>query len=190
MALIISGAVLGLLVAAMTGPLILLIGTAGGLTAIFYSAPPCLVCRGLGDLSIALSFGVLPLVGTVYVQTGEMPALAWWAGAAIGCFVAAILWANSIPDIKADRKAGKLSLPVRLGERYAWVGLPLLFALGFLLLAAAPLPAACYLALMAAGSALIATRAMLQGRMMPALPLTIGTHAVVCILLTLGLMIG
>ncbi|MGF1547020.1 MAG: prenyltransferase [Thiotrichales bacterium] len=189
-ALTFAGAVLGLLVGALSGPALLAIGLLGGLLAIFYSAPPCLSCRGLGDVAILVSFGVLPVIGTVYIQTGAFPPQAWWMGASVGCFVAAILWANSIPDITADRKAGKWTLPARLGAARARFGLPIIFGLGFLLLILAPLPTWSRLALLAMVPAGLAVTRLFQGRVAQALPLTIMTHVAFSVLLTLGLVLA
>ncbi|MEJ2644562.1 MAG: prenyltransferase [Gammaproteobacteria bacterium] len=185
-ALLAAGAFLGLGLAWFAGPFILAAGLVGGLLAIFYSAPPCLACRGLGDLVVAVCFGLLPVIGTVYIQLGTIPGSAVWTGAAVGCFVAAVLWINAIPDIDADRHAGKLTVPARLGARRAAFGLPVLFLSGFALLAAAPLPAGTRLAGLAVVPAAIATRALLRGRLMPAIPLTLATHAGVCLLLVVG----
>jgi len=181
-----AGALLGLGFTATSGLFILWLGLLGGLLAIFYSAPPCLACRGLGDVVIAVCFGVLPLVGTVYIQSGVVANEAIWAGAIIGCFVAAILWINSIPDIEADRQAGKMTLPVRLGRRLAPYGLIALFALGFLLVLLAPLSSGKYLSLLAAVPAALAVDKLLRGQMIPAIPLTLATHASVSILLMVG----
>ena len=181
-----SGALLGLAFTAVSGLFILWLGLLGGLLAIFYSAPPCLACRGLGDLVIATCFGVLPVLGTVYIQTGSMAAEAIWAGAIIGCFVAAILWINSIPDIEADRSAGKMTLPVRLGSQRAPYGLIALFVLGFVLVVVAPLASGKYLALLAVVPATMAIINLRRGQMIPAIPLTLATHASVTILLMVG----
>jgi 1,4-dihydroxy-2-naphthoate octaprenyltransferase len=181
-----SGALLGLAFTAVSGLFILWLGIVGGLLAIFYSAPPCLACRGLGDFVIATCFGVLPVVGTVYIQTGSLANEAIWAGAIIGCFVAAILWINSIPDIEADRQAGKMTLPVRLGTQRAPYGLIALFVMGFALVVLAPLSSGKYLALLAIAPATMAIINLLRGQMIPAIPLTLATHASVSILLMVG----
>ncbi len=185
-ALLAGGALVGLWLAWVSGPLILGIGLAGGLLAIFYSAPPCLACRGLGDLVVGTCFGILPLAGTSYIQLGHVPPVALWTGASVGTFVAAILWVNSIPDIDADRQAGKLTLPVRLGARRARYGLPALFVLGFAMLLPAGLPTGGYLVLLAVVPAAIASQTLLRGNLMPAIPLTLATQASQCILLTVG----
>ena len=183
-----SGAFLGLLMAAVAGAFVLAIGLVGGLLAIFYSAPPCLACRGLGDFAIAACFGLLPVAGTEYIQAGLVSPANLWLGGAVGCFVAGILWINSIPDIEADRAAGKLTLPVRLGRDRAPYGLLTLFVTGFALIALGPLPRGAWLALLAIVPAGIAMRMLLRGQLMPAIPLTLATHASVCILLVAGLL--
>ena len=186
--LLAAGALLGLAIAALAGPFVLAIGLVGGTLAIFYSAPPCLACRGLGDFVIALCFGVLPVAGTEYIQAGTVSTANWWLGAAVGCFVAAILWINSIPDIDADRSAGKWTLPARLGPQLAPYGPLVLFVVGFLLIALGPVPAGTWLALLAAFPAGMAMRVLLRGQLLPAMPLTLATHASVCLLLVAGLL--
>lgn len=186
-----GGALCGMVAVWFTGPLLLAMGIFGGLLAVCYSAPPCLVCHGLGDAVVAIAAGLLPVVGTTLMLTGELSAAAAWAGASIGCFVAAILWANSIPDIAADRLAGKWTIPARLGPRLASLLLPAWFVAGFLLLLPARLPPP--LALIALAAMLpagIATRALLQGRTAAALPMVIATQVVFCVLLIVGLLMA
>lgn len=185
--LLAAGGIMGLAMSWFVGPILLILGVAGGLVAFFYSAPPCLSCRGLGDLAVAVCFGVLPVVGTSLILGGQIPAPAWWLGAIIGCFVAAILWANSVPDIAADRQAGKWTLPARIGPPAARRALPLWFAAGFVLLVASPLPRAAWIALLAIVPAAMASKAALENRLESALPLTILTHACVGLLLIVGL---
>lgn len=187
-ALMVVGAGLGLAIVWSTGPLLLLIGVVGTLLAIIYSSPPCLACRGLGDLVIGVCFGILPVVGTTLVLMGRVPEEAWWLGAVIACFVAAILWVNSIPDIASDRAAGKMTLPARLGATNAALVFPLWFVAGFVILLMSPLPRETWVALLAAVPAVIAGRAAIAGQLIPAMPLTIVTHAAVSLLLTAGLL--
>ena len=184
--LMMMGAVLGVAMTVITGPFILIIGLFGGLLAIFYSAPPCLACRGLGDLVIAICFGILPVVGAVYIQTAEVLDSAIWLGSIIGCFVVAILWVNSIPDIEADRTAGKLTLPVRLGRKLAVYGLGVWFTSGFIILLLSPLPSTSYISLVALIPAAIAAKSLVDDKLMPAIPLTLVTHATLCVLLAIG----
>src|SRR5207249_3077150 len=56
-------------------PWALAFGVAGFLLAFFYVAPPlrlAYVGRGLGELDILISFGMLPLVGSFYVQADNI----------------------------------------------------------------------------------------------------------------------
>lgn len=188
-----AGIVLGLYLVWASGLGLLWIGLAGAFLAVFYSAPPvCLACRGLGDFAIALSFGVLPLLGTLWVQLqpaqlADLPAAAWWLGLVVGLFASAILWINSIPDIKADQASGKYTLPVRLGPEQAPFGLALLFGAGFAILLLVPLPSGSLLATLGLVPAIKASRNLLKGQLMPAIPQTLITHTSVCLLLAVGL---
>lgn len=186
-ALLAAGGLLGLFLVGKGGLLLLLIGLIGGLIAIFYSAPPCLACRGLGDIAIAVDFGLLPVAGTVLLLDGGVPAEAWWLGGIVGCYVAAILWANSIPDIDADRQAGKMTLPVRFGaQKAAWL-LAGFFIAGAVLVLLSPLPGGSLLALLGIVPAAIATRNAVQGNIADAIPLTLMTHALVSVCLIVGM---
>ncbi|MEW5964238.1 MAG: prenyltransferase [Pseudomonadota bacterium] len=185
--LLVLGAMLGLVIVWATEPLLLAIGLVGCLLAVLYSAPPCLACHGLGDVVIAVCFGVLPVIGTQLMLTGSIAPVAWWLGGIIGCFVAAILWVNSIPDIASDRLAGKLTVPARVGPVAASRLLAVWFVAGFVALLVSPLPRETWLALLGVVPAIIAIRAAIAGQMLPAMPMTILTHATVCLLIAIGL---
>jgi 1,4-dihydroxy-2-naphthoate octaprenyltransferase len=186
-----AGAVLGLAMVSVTGSLLLVMGLTGGALAVIYSAPPCLACRGLGDIVVATSFGVLPVAGTTLILIGSIPAEAWWLGAALGCFVAAILWVNSVPDIAADREAGKMTLPARLGPCLALALLPVWFVAGYGLLLASGLPrTVVLLGLVGLVPAGLATRAANTGAVGTAMPLTIVTQALMCVLVGAGLLLS
>lgn len=185
--LLLIGALMGLGFVWVAGPPLLAIGMLGTLLAVTYSSPPCLSCHGLGDLVIGIAFGILPVAGTALILTGGIPVDAWWLGIVIACFVAAILWVNSIPDIESDRSVGKMTIPARIGARPAALLLTAWFVAGFAILVASPLPRATWIALAAAAPAAIASRAAIAGRLIPAMPMTILTHAAVCVLLIVGL---
>jgi len=97
---------------------LLAIGIAGVLLSVFYTAPPLrLVHRGLGELTTALGFGPIMVMGAYVVQTKE---LAWEplvASIPVAIFVALILYVNEIPDRGADAAAGKRTLVVRWNDR-------------------------------------------------------------------------
>ena len=66
-----------------------------------------------------LFFGVVAVVGSYYVQTEELTALAFELSVPIGLLAAAILMVNNIRDLDTDRRAGKRTLAVRLGRERA-----------------------------------------------------------------------
>jgi 1,4-dihydroxy-2-naphthoate octaprenyltransferase len=98
---------------------LLVIGICGILLSLFYTAPPLkLVYRGLGELTTAIGFGPLMLVGAYVVQTGgALSAEPFVASIPIALLVMLILYVNEIPDRSGDERAGKRTLPVRLGRQ-------------------------------------------------------------------------
>ena len=66
-----------------------------------------------------LFFGIVAVAGSYYVQTEELPALAFELAVPVGLLAAAILIVNNIRDIDTDRRAGKRTLAVRLGRERA-----------------------------------------------------------------------
>ncbi len=62
-------------------------------------------------------FGVVPVVGTAYVQTLTISAVDLIASVGVGLLVCAILITNNLRDIPGDTASGKLTLAVRLGDR-------------------------------------------------------------------------
>jgi 1,4-dihydroxy-2-naphthoate polyprenyltransferase len=93
------------------------VGFAGGL---LYTAPPVrLGYRGFGETAFAVIFGVLPVMGAFYLQTGEVAAWTLIPGGLLGVLVSLILLANEFPDEEADRATGKRTLVVLLGRERA-----------------------------------------------------------------------
>jgi 1,4-dihydroxy-2-naphthoate octaprenyltransferase len=109
-------ALLGLGLGIYRGTEILGLGMTGIGLGILYSAPPVqLSARGLGELAVAAGFGLLPVCGAAWLQTGrfEWPALA--LAIPVSCWVVNILLVNEVPDALSDAAAGKRTLVVRLG---------------------------------------------------------------------------
>jgi 1,4-dihydroxy-2-naphthoate octaprenyltransferase len=108
--------VLGLGLVVYSGPMVLAFGLAGVLLAVVYSLPPIqLASRGLGELAVGLGFGVLPVTGAAWLQTGQIPAAAVLLSIPVAIWVGNILLVNEVPDRSADARAGKRTLAVRLG---------------------------------------------------------------------------
>ena len=74
---------------------------------------------GLGDISVFLFFGLLGVLGTFFLHTLSFEPFTLLIGVALGLFSAAVLNINNIRDIESDEKAGKKSIPVRIGRKAA-----------------------------------------------------------------------
>jgi 1,4-dihydroxy-2-naphthoate polyprenyltransferase len=118
--LLVAGGAIGIGLALTSGPLVWVIGMIGFLIGWAYSAPPLsLNGRGLGELSVALGFGILIPWGADYVQRGVFDWLPILAGTPMGLLVANLLYINQFPDRRADEAVGKHHWVVRLGARRA-----------------------------------------------------------------------
>jgi 1,4-dihydroxy-2-naphthoate octaprenyltransferase len=71
---------------------------------------------GLGEPAVFLFFGPIPVLGTLYVQTGQITSAGLIASLALGSFSAAVLAANNLRDRPTDADSGKKTLAVRLGD--------------------------------------------------------------------------
>jgi 1,4-dihydroxy-2-naphthoate octaprenyltransferase len=112
-------------------PWALAFGVAGFLLAFFYVAPPlrlAYIGRGIGELDIFISFGVLPLVGSYYVQTGNVTSGALLASLPVGLYTMAVLYFHHFLHWRADQAVGKITPVVALGERRARIAGTLLLA--------------------------------------------------------------
>jgi len=72
---------------------------------------------GFGELFVFVFFGIVPVMGTAYVQTLELTPLAFWSGVGVGSLACSILIANNLRDIPSDLAHGKRTLAVRLGDQ-------------------------------------------------------------------------
>jgi 1,4-dihydroxy-2-naphthoate octaprenyltransferase len=112
------GVLLGVALVALKGPMVLALGAIGVGLGLLYSLPPVhLAGRGLGEIAVGIGFGVLPVVGAAWLQAGSYVPLAALLSLPLGCWIAAVLIANEVPDAVADEGAGKRTLAVRLGPR-------------------------------------------------------------------------
>lgn len=113
-------------------PFALVFGAAGFLLAFFYVAPPlrlAYIGRGLGEVDIFISFGVLPLLGAYYVQSGAVALSAVLASLPIGLYTMSVLYFHHFLHWRADKAVGKVTPVVALGERGARIAGSLILAL-------------------------------------------------------------
>lgn len=121
MGLVLAAAFLvGLLLVREGGWLLLPIGLVSILCGLAYTGGPWpLGYNGLGDLFVFIFFGLVAVDATFYVQTGFVTSEVTSCAAAIGLLAANILVANNYRDAETDAAAGKKTLVVRFGRRFA-----------------------------------------------------------------------
>jgi len=107
----------GIYLAFVAGWPVIAIGVASVLSGIAYTGGPYpLGYNGLGDLFVMLFFGFVAVCGTVFVQAGTVPALAYWVALPVGALATAVLVVNNLRDREQDALVGKRTLAVRIGR--------------------------------------------------------------------------
>ncbi|OGF52700.1 MAG: hypothetical protein A2Z21_03675 [Candidatus Fraserbacteria bacterium RBG_16_55_9] len=130
-------ALIGLYLVWLRGWPIAVIAALGGLASFFYTAGPIQYKhRALGECSVFFMWGPLMMLGTYYVQTGswDHAAPVLWASLPIGLWVALVLLANNLKDIKYDLQTG-LTMGTLLGRKGTLRLYTLLVAIVYLLTA-------------------------------------------------------
>lgn len=132
-----AGVIIGLVLLFQSGPLLLWIGLGGVLVVITYTAGPFpLAYHGLGEAAVFVFMGPLMVLGAYYAMSGGQTSLIpLLAGLPIGFMVAAILHANNIRDMDADRAVNKRTLAVIFGLRVARAEYILLVAGSYVMVA-------------------------------------------------------
>lgn len=110
----------GLLLVREGGWVLLPIGLISIGCAIAYTGGPFpLGYNGLGDVFVFFFFGLVAVGATFYVQTGHVTPDVVSGAAAVGLLAANILVANNYRDMETDARAGKKTLVVRFGRKFA-----------------------------------------------------------------------
>ena len=123
---------IGAYLTAVSGPIILAIGIVSIISAIAYTGGPYpLGYNGLGDVFVFVFFGLVAVCGSVFVQSGGVPALAVWCSIPVGALATAILVVNNLRDAEQDAKVGKRTLAVRWGRKAVIGEYGLLLALAY-----------------------------------------------------------
>lgn len=123
LALFAVASVIGVRLAAVRGPFILLLGAVGIFSGFFYTAPPFRFAhRGLGELFVGLNFGVLMTLGAYFVIAGKFDREPVLASIPVALLIIAVLYINQFQDYTADRAVGKNNIVVMLGKKKARIG--------------------------------------------------------------------
>ncbi len=96
----------------------LVLGLLSILAAYFYTAgAKPYGYAGLGDLSVFIFFGLIGVLGSMFLQTKTLIPAAILPAISTGLFAVNVLNINNLRDIESDQRAGKQTIPVRLGKR-------------------------------------------------------------------------
>jgi 1,4-dihydroxy-2-naphthoate octaprenyltransferase len=110
----------GIYLAAVAGLVILLVGALSIAAGVLYTGGPRPYgYAGLGEVFVFLFFGLVAVNGSYYVQIEHLDTLPLGLSIAIGFLATAILVVNNVRDVETDRRAGKMTLAVRMGRRNA-----------------------------------------------------------------------
>ncbi len=107
----------GVYLIVVAGWQLLLVGAASILAGVAYTGgPKPYGYEGLGEVFVFLFFGIVAVAGSYFVQVRHLEWEAFALAVPVGLLAAAILVVNNVRDIDSDRRAGKLTLAVRLGR--------------------------------------------------------------------------
>ena len=131
---VVAGA-LGVALVALRGWPVLAIGAASLLAALAYmGGPKPIAYTPYGEATVFVFFGLVAVMGTDWVLTGDVGAVTAIASVAIGCLAAAALAVNNHRDIAHDRLVGRRTFAVSFGADASRRLYAVLLGLPFLLL--------------------------------------------------------
>lgn len=103
-------------------PALVLVGVAAIAAGWFYTGGPRPYgYAGFGEVFVFVFFGLVATAGSFYVQRASLSWLALLCGAAMGSLATALLVVNNLRDLRSDRRSGKRTLAVRIGDRWTRV---------------------------------------------------------------------
>lgn len=107
---------IGLPLAFIAGWQMVLVGVACVVFCFLYTT--FMAQRAMGDVLVLVFFGLIPVVATYYIQTGCTPLRIFVAAIACGLVVDTLLVVNNYRDIHNDKRVGKRTLIVAIGEKW------------------------------------------------------------------------
>ena len=109
------------------------IGIIGVFLACAYSLPPFSFCyRGLGEITVGITYGPLLMLGMYVVLTRHVSAFPLLVSIPLGIIITNVLWINQYPDYEADKKNNKRNWVVRLGKKKSLVVYAINYFLAYL----------------------------------------------------------
>jgi 1,4-dihydroxy-2-naphthoate octaprenyltransferase len=159
---------------------------------------PLLTRLGWPEWAPGVGLGALPVLGTYFIQTTAYTIPAVIASIPSGILVHNLLLLNEFPDVKADKKAGRRTLPIVMGKKNAGVVYSALTLLVYLWIigwvVVGKMPVFCLLALLTLPLAIKAIQGALKpenmGRVVPAMANNVLVVLVTQLLLGIGYILG
>ena len=155
---------------------------------------PLILKQGWPEWSPGVGLGVLPVLGTYFVQTSAYTWPALMASIPSGILVHNLLLLNEFPDIEADRTADRKTLPITMGGDKASIVYSVLTLIVYLWIIVGAftrlMPAFTLIALLTLPFAVRAIRGARQYREMPRLVPAMANNVLVVLLTQLLLGIG
>ncbi len=125
--------IIGVYLIIKVGYLILLLGLFGAISGFFYVSPKLSwMTLGIAELLIGFNFGLLPTLGSFYVQTNTIHLTPLIASISVSLLITAVLFINEFPDYQGDKKVEKKTIVVRLGRKKASIVLISILICSFL----------------------------------------------------------
>lgn len=118
-AFFVVGIMVGVYITALTGPLVLILGAFGIVSALSYSVPPIrLAGTGVGELLAGFNLSAITALGSYYIQAGSVSLEALLASVPGVCLLAGVLTINGFrPDKLLERRL----LWRRVGSNWAYL---------------------------------------------------------------------
>ncbi len=88
---------------------------------------------GLGDIFVFLYFGPVAVIGSYFLLTGNYHYSLLLESCAMGCLSVSVLNLNNIRDLSTDKKKGRQTVAVRLGEQKAKIYQKILVLTSFII---------------------------------------------------------
>lgn len=88
----------------------------GSVFVLFYTSHLAKIGLGISEISAGLGLGTLPVFGTYVILTSGFSLPALFASIPSGILVCNLLFLNEFPDVDADKKGGRKTLPFLLGK--------------------------------------------------------------------------
>lgn len=127
--------ILGLYLVWAAGWIVLVIGILSLIFGVLYTGGPFpLGYNGLGDLFVFIFFGFMAVMTTYYVNALEWSVASFWASIGVGALCVNILVVNNLRDVEQDKRSGKKTLGVLLGENVLKFEYLLMAALSYAIL--------------------------------------------------------